>query len=1508
MMPSSHHFASTGALLRNVLLLFSLLFSREIFGQDVTPPTIVCPQNYSAIFHVGSCDTIYNYPTPIAFDNNPGVSVTQTGGLASGMTFPIGTTANSFVATDAAGNTSTCSFTVSLDIQPALDCKSGIVNVYLNQDCQAFLNAVDLQEEPLNLQCTDSLLITYGIPPMIHEPLRPFVQSDVGQPYYYSLKNRINGNSCFGQFRVLDTLPPVPVCADIILPLNVPAGLLSPVYLVDTLGIPDGTIQFTDNCGGPDSTWFSDMTDVYSCSHPLSYTKSINRTWSVTDINGNVGSCVQHIYFKRDSAYILFPADTVLPCDYAGAAGVQETGFPFTEVNGIRFSLNPAVPSGYFITFEDTLQPFQCPGSRILKRFWSVTDVCNNTPPYLPDLTHIQLITFLDDAPPLITAPAKVTFSGTAVDCRDTVLLPTVLIKDACSPPDSITATWMHTDSTSMTIAGQLTAPGGGVQVMFDTAAVFSAIPDFPAGLTTVTWTAWDACGNSTTATTIVEFYDGTAPIITCKPEVTVYLDNTGQATLNAADFLDQWEDVCADTVVVRARKEATSDPFAENLIFNCNSGGFNLTYTVRAYDVLAPSIVPDSFGLGQYGSCTVSIVVNDTSFFQCTPPADVTIPCSDFNPDLNFYGSFEFTCATDSVQYLDLMDQFDTSCNSGIITRVATAYRGNQTVDCFQTIIINNLPNQYYVRFPDDVDVTDCSIGPDFGAPEIVGTVCQQPDISYTDEVFLVVLDACYKIERVWRIANHCAGNAPLTEVLNPFGLAGAVVSAAGAAPPWSPTVAPFVPSGMPVNYSIYWTPDGGGYEYRQIIKFSITENAPVFCPSGDELVCDSTDNDPALWNHEAWINPGTGLQDKPEAADEFRVYFQDQCYRPATLKPQVNFTLDLDLDNDETAETFVNQAVPAASGVVIFGNKLPTVPDVTATFDNRQVQTSEKYRFSYQLVYEDTVAYVKLTWITQSAPDVHIAPQLPAGKHKITWTITDYCANTSTCIHAVEVKECCPAPCITCISQTVQYYLQNGVGIVNATDLLTNVEENGCTVNLGVSQDSIIPLELEPSMLVNCFQTGVIPVTVFARNEDDLSVSCTAMIEIIDTSGVSCNPADLVVGQISTYTTFEGVNNVNVRLISGVSPQVSVPTNTEGEFYAGAPGLYSSGYEVNPYKNDDPTNGLTAFDLIKISRHILNFEPLAFPFQMIAADANQSGTITTFDIVELRKLLLGTYDTLPNCPSWRFIPADYVFNAQNNTPFQPPFPETIPVAGAVGYTFTAVKVGDLDYSVIPNFKSPETEDRALQTSFLNFNDQWMEADKPVAITFTPEPGMAALQGTLEFTDAVVTDIQPAPGGLVENFALFNENQVLTFVSFPTADPFTVVITPRKSGFLSEKTGISSAITPALGFNEKGLKKRLDLRSHSNGKPAMASNIKLTCIPNPLVDGKGDLQFKLEQPGHTIIQIQDVNGRTMWQNVNWRAGGNQRVGLETEGWPAGIYMVCLESPEGVTQIKIVVK
>src|SRR5690606_33233473 len=110
--------------------------------------------------------------------------------------------------------------------------------------------------------------------------------------------------------------------------------------------------------------------------------------------------------------------------------------------------------------------------------------------------------------------------------------------------------------------------------------------------------------------------------------------------------------------------------------------------------------------------------------------------------------------------------------------------------------------------------------------------------------------------------------------------------------------------------------------------------------------------------------------------------------------------------------------------------------------------------------------------------------------------------------------------------------------------------------------------------------------------------------------------------------------------------------------------------------------------FDLVLISKHILGIEALGSPYKMIAADINKNGSITTIDMVELRKLILFIDTEFQYNTSWRFIEADFVFPNPNN-PWSTSFPEIFSVNGLSGDeigNFVGVKIGDVNNSAIAN------------------------------------------------------------------------------------------------------------------------------------------------------------------------------------------------------------------------------
>jgi hypothetical protein len=83
---------------------------------DMTPPFIVCPTNIVQGNDPGQCSAVVDYAVT-AGDNCSGVSLVMS--PASGSTFPKGTTTVTCTAADWAGNSASCTFTVTVEDREA---------------------------------------------------------------------------------------------------------------------------------------------------------------------------------------------------------------------------------------------------------------------------------------------------------------------------------------------------------------------------------------------------------------------------------------------------------------------------------------------------------------------------------------------------------------------------------------------------------------------------------------------------------------------------------------------------------------------------------------------------------------------------------------------------------------------------------------------------------------------------------------------------------------------------------------------------------------------------------------------------------------------------------------------------------------------------------------------------------------------------------------------------------------------------------------------------------------------------------------------------------------------------------------------------------------------------------------------------------------------------------------------------------------------------------------------
>jgi hypothetical protein len=97
---------------------------------------------------------------------------------------------------------------------------------------------------------------------------------------------------------------------------------------------------------------------------------------------------------------------------------------------------------------------------------------------------------------------------------------------------------------------------------------------------------------------------------------------------------------------------------------------------------------------------------------------------------------------------------------------------------------------------------------------------------------------------------------------------------------------------------------------------------------------------------------------------------------------------------------------------------------------------------------------------------------------------------------------------------------------------------------------------------------------------------------------------------------------------------------------------------------------NGLSGMDAVILRRYLLGLDTPDDNRILEVADLNNSGEVSTFDIVLLSKLLLGT-ESLPDLPAWNFYPIDPTVPFSDNL---------FELNGATTFDLVAYKTGDLN------------------------------------------------------------------------------------------------------------------------------------------------------------------------------------------------------------------------------------
>jgi hypothetical protein len=288
-----------------------------------------------------------------------------------------------------------------------------------------------------------------------------------------------------------------------------------------------------------------------------------------------------------------------------------------------------------------------------------------------------------------------------------------------------------------------------------------------------------------------------------------------------------------------------------------------------------------------------------------------------------------------------------------------------------------------------------------------------------------------------------------------------------------------------------------------------------------------------------------------------------------------------------------------------------------------------------------------------------------------------------------------------------------------------------------------------------------------------------------------------------------------------------------------------------------------------------------------MIAADANKSGSITTFDIVELRKLILGIYTELPNNTSWRFV--DKSFNFPNvNNPFAAQFPENKSIVNLstnlLNEDFVSVKVGDVNGNAIAN-SAMSSDDRSSGTLLFDVENKSVTAGETFTVNFTAAEAVAGYQFTMNFAGLEVVDITPGANMTTGNFGVFAD-AITTSFDGANQGAFAVTFRAVNGGNLSDLMSVSSRITKAEAYSAsaKATADKLDVAFRfNNGATSTVSGVGFELYqnqPNPFVN-KTMIGFHLPEATTATLSIFDEAGRMVYNQKGAFAKGYNTIAID---------------------------
>ncbi|MGV7235189.1 MAG: IgGFc-binding protein, partial [Nitrosomonadaceae bacterium] len=357
---------------------------------------------------------------------------------------------------------------------------------------------------------------------------------------------------CIQVITINDSIAPILAC---------PADLTTSCSLDDFSAFIDVS-EFLINGGSVSDDCILDSLSFDLFSESISSSNcifTISRTYEISDTCGNSSLCTQVLTANNiDPPNSEFPNDTIINC-------LSDT---IPSVTGFATGMDPC-NTAVDVSYVDVIIPGNCPQEFAINRTWTLMDGCQN------DTMNTQIISVLDTILPVILCP-----SDLVLECIEG--------SDYISQINSWIATATATDACDIDVT---------ITTDYDGSSVPALSCDLSSGLT-ITYTATDDCGNTSSCTAAVYLDDSVNPSITCPSDLVL-------ECADGSDYVSQinsWiatataTDACDTDVTITTDYDGSSVP-----ALSCDlSTGLTITYTATD-------------DCGNTSSCTATVYLDDS-------------------------------------------------------------------------------------------------------------------------------------------------------------------------------------------------------------------------------------------------------------------------------------------------------------------------------------------------------------------------------------------------------------------------------------------------------------------------------------------------------------------------------------------------------------------------------------------------------------------------------------------------------------------------------------------------------------------------------------------------------------------------------------------------------------------------------------------------------------------------------------------------------------------------------